>query len=376
MYLLKFLSNKFRWNKLKLSPPLIIFESDDWGTIRMPSKFVKDKLTGINPKWVDDPYLQFDSLETDDDVCLLFNLLSKYKGADGRPPVITANCILQNPDFNAIRFNGFSQYIGQDFRASLQQNPKSNRVFSLQKQALSEGYFFPQFHGREHIHILRWLTSLQENSPLAQVAFENGMISLKSGVSFPCVNFKMDAFNPINSSNLFQIIEIAKDGLSKFEAVWGYNARTLIAPCYFWHSDMELELSRLGILGFQGLAVQKQSTLNGNPFKIRKIYHYQWEKNNSNQFYMIRNAFFEPSLNPSIDWVSCCMKEIDKGIKNYGFATISCHRLNFMGSINPSNRDKNLFSFELLLKQIILRYPNVRFGTTVDLLNAFLEAKD
>src|SRR5690606_12744401 len=82
---------------------IIVFESDDWGTIRMPSlktqKYLLNKGLDINKC----SFCQNDSLESDDDLTSLFDVLLSHKLRDGRYPVITANTIVANPDFEKIK---------------------------------------------------------------------------------------------------------------------------------------------------------------------------------------------------------------------------------------------------------------------------------
>ena len=48
-------------------------------------------------------------------------------------------------------------------------------------------------------------------------------------------------------------------------------------------------------------------------------------------------------------------------------ATISVHRLNFIGAIHKENRDKSLTLMESLLTKIMEKWPDVEFMTSVEL---------
>lgn len=58
---------------------IIVFESDDWGSIRMPSKDVYD--TMLNKGYPVDirPFEKYDSLESDEDIEALFEVLKKLR---------------------------------------------------------------------------------------------------------------------------------------------------------------------------------------------------------------------------------------------------------------------------------------------------------
>lgn len=56
-----------------------------------------------------------------------------------------------------------------------------------------------------------------------------------------------------------------------------------------------------------------------------------------------------------------CLHRIDVAFKCFRPAIISSHRLNFIGAIEPSNRDRHLSALELLLTKIVKQWPDVEF---------------
>ena len=81
---------------------IVVVESDDWGSIRMPSKEILDQLEkkGFIPK--NDYYNRFDSLASKKDLSNLFDILSTVKDKNGNSAILTANTIVANPDFDKI----------------------------------------------------------------------------------------------------------------------------------------------------------------------------------------------------------------------------------------------------------------------------------
>lgn len=367
-------SNIFSRIKKVSKHPIIIFESDDWGTIRMRNKEVLEKVIKINPTWVDDPYMKLDCLESNKDIEELFEILLKHKDKNGNYACITANTIMQNPNFSAIRDNEFTKFEGRSFNEMCMYYPDSNQVLELQKKGFHLGIYYPQYHGREHIQVKRWLHGLKNNMHNLRIAFDFGLISFYIKSKFPCVAYFMDAMNPVNKDNLEEIIEIQRDGLRKFKLQWGFSSRSLIAPCYFWNSVIEPNLLPEGVVGFQGLRVQKQSIIGSKEFKFQKIYHRQTSINKFNQIFLVRKAFFEPSLDPYKDWVDSCLNEISKAIQEDNIAIISCHRINFMGSICRLNRERNLRMFDFLLKRIKDKFPECNFYHTAQLLDELISS--
>jgi hypothetical protein len=65
--------------KIKQTRKIIVIESDDWGSIRMPSKEVYRSLLKKGLRVDQCPYNRYDSLASEDDLTGLFNVLMKYK---------------------------------------------------------------------------------------------------------------------------------------------------------------------------------------------------------------------------------------------------------------------------------------------------------
>ena len=85
-----------------------------------------------------------------------------------------------------------------------------------------------------------------------------------------------------------------------------------------------------------------------------------------------RNCFWEPSTKPDYDYFSDCMKRIEIAFKWGKAANICAHRLNFIGSIDSKNTDRNLPEFKRLLQEIVKRWPDVEFVTS-DQLGEIIE---
>jgi hypothetical protein len=94
------LSNLPGW---RTNRKIIVFESDDWGSIRMPSRETYESLrkAGIDIETGDNfRFNKYDSLATPRDLELLFETLSKVKDKTGRTAVFTPVSIVANPDFD------------------------------------------------------------------------------------------------------------------------------------------------------------------------------------------------------------------------------------------------------------------------------------
>lgn len=78
---------------------IIVIESDDWGSIRMPSKEIYDNLLKSGIRVDRCPYNRYDSLASEEDLSALFDVLTSFRDMNGNHPVITANTVVANPDF-------------------------------------------------------------------------------------------------------------------------------------------------------------------------------------------------------------------------------------------------------------------------------------
>ena len=93
----------------------------------------------------------------------------------------------------------------------------------------------------------------------------------------------------------------------------------------------------------------------------KKKYHFLGNRNKFGQYFLIRNAFFEPSLTKSSDVVGECLKRVDIAFRWKKPAIISAHRINFIGALDESNREKNLKLFIDLLGRVVKLWPDVEF---------------
>ncbi len=347
---------------------IIVIESDDWGSIRMPSRPVYDTLLKENYRVDECPYCKYDSLANADDLSSLFEVLTAFKDKNGRSPIITANTVVANPDFEKIRASGFQNYYYEPFTETLNRYSSHSRVFDLWNEGIVENIFHPQFHAREHLNVNRWMTSLQCDDKLTHKAFDNQMISISSLAATPDNKSAfMDSFNFNKEEEIDFLAQNVKEGLELFNSIFGFSSKSFIGSCYIWDQNLEKVLSENGVSYLQGVVVHKQPIISESASDFKLKYHYLGQENRFKQRYLLRNVFFEPSHNPNFDWIGDCMNRIETAFRWGKPATISVHRLNFIGHIDSENRQNNLSLFKMLLNRILLVYPNVEFMTSDEL---------
>ena len=346
---------------------IVIFESDDWGCIRMPSKKVYNQLLTDNIRVDNCPYNRYDSLASEDDLTFLFELLLKHKDKNGKQPIFTANTVVANPDFEKIKISGFNNYHYEPFTKTLEKYPDHKNSFKLWKQGIKSNIFEPQFHGREHINVKRWMRSLQNNNALVKLAFRNQMYDLSENERISKISF-MDALNFEETNELQFQKKAISEGLDIFENIFGYKASSFIPPCFIMSNNLNSQLATCGIKSIQGNYYQLEP-LEGKEHNFKKHLRYLGKKNNVNQTYLMRNAFFEPSSNPTYDWNGDVMKRAASSFFWRKPLIVSSHRMNYIGYVDPKNRERNLLKLDRLLKDLLKKWPDIEFMSSSSLNN-------
>jgi hypothetical protein len=372
---MKYLSSKFKniiinnlgWHTNR---KIVVIESDDWGSIRMPSANTIEllRLKGIK---VNDPYNLNDSLASEQDLSCLFEVLASFIDCKGNHPVITANIIMTNPDFDKIRESNYKEYHYELFTDTLQRYSQHKGSFQLWNEGINMNIFHPQCHGREHVNIYKWLNELKEKHSLARKGFDYEIFGLKYDRGIIRKSF-MRALDFETDEQLLLLKKNLSEGLQLFKKVFGYSSKSFIAPSYVWNSDIEEVLYNEGVHYLQGIAYQYIPKI-GNK-KLKRKWHYTGQRNDYGQLYLVRNAFFEPSITKQ-KTIEETLKRIEIAFRWKKPAIIGAHRLNFIGYINQQNRDENLKLFKDLLQVIIQKWPDVEFMTS-DMLGDVINNKE
>jgi hypothetical protein len=358
--ILRNLRNIPGWNTTR---KIVVFESDDWGSIRMPSKDAYKKLEKSGLRFNRNGSGTFncnDSLATSEDLAQLFEVLASIKDINGNHPVFTVMSIVANPDFKQIRDSLFSTYTYEPFVDTLKKYPGCEKSFELWVEGMFHKLFIPQMHGREHLNVRSWITALQRGDNDTHLAFNEGLWSFAPGKNN---TYYQQAFSIENFRELESQKQILKTGLDLFEELFGYRARYFVPPNGVINNALNDTLVENGIHLRSTTKVQKEP-VGGESVKRRL--HYLGQKDRSGITYILRNCTFEPGQ-PNTDWVNNCLKEISVSFKWNKPAIIGTHRVNYIGAINKSNRNNGLEKLQILLKSILKYWPDVEFLTTVQL---------
>lgn len=342
---------------------ILVLESDDWGSIRMPSKKVYEKCLRHGYPVDLNPFERYDTLESGEDLEFLFEVLSSYKDKNGNHPVITANCVVANPDFNKIRENNFQEYYFELITETFRNYPNHNKNFEIWLKAKSDGLFFPQYHAREHVNVSKLMKALQNNDKDVHFGFANQMAgSIKKG-RVKNGNSYVEATNYSDENDKADKLNIYLDGLDVFKTLFKYPSKSIIPTNYTWSTDFNKPVSDKGVKYIQGVRKMKE------PNEKNPIYYnrYTGKKNEYQQIDLVRNCDFEPFVTKNIDVISTCLNEIKVAFLLKRPAIISSHRVNFVSGICKSNRDSTLKSLNEIIKTSLAKWPDIEFMTSVQL---------
>lgn len=352
---------------------ILVIESDDWGSIRMPSQEVYKEFMKRSIRVDKDPYCRYDSLATSDDLNALFDVLTSVKDKNGNNAILTADTVVANPVFEKIKQTDFQQYFYEPFTETLKRSPRHNGVWELWQQGLTAGIFRPQLHGREHLNVKKWMQKLQTCDELTRVAFELGTFGLTSKVDERINNNYMGAFNSGLDKDICEYERIITEAQGIFESLFGYKSESFIATTYTWSPKIEKYLKRNGIKFLQGMVHQRIPIDDDTTFYYKKD-NFCGNRSKEGLTYLMRNCYFEPSQGgPS---AQDCLKRVKIAFRWHKPAIISMHRLNVIGAIDESNRSKNLTELKWLLQEIVRLYPDIEFMSSDELGRVILNDRN
>lgn len=331
----------------------------------MPSRKVYDEALKKGIRVDKSPYCRYDSLASEEDLNRLFELLLSVKDKNERSPVITANSIMANPDFQRIKESGFIKYHYKLFCESLSEYDTHRNSLKLWKDGLKEGIFFPQLHGREHVNVGLWLELLAKRDQRFLEAFNLGFWGLSTDVC-PDMNRSVQAtFDTAEKHMVSHTKGAIKSATKIFKKTFGFTPRSFIAPNFIWGEDIAEQLKNSEIRYIQGMKYRKLPRQSDGK---RKLIRRHLGELDSGLINLVRNCSFEPSLYQNRSkTVGMCMADIKNAFFWKKPAIITTHRLNFIGCVVEENATENIKLFSKLLNQITEKWPDVEFMNSVEL---------
>lgn len=348
----------------RTSRKILVFECDDWGGIRMPSRRVYEKLSADGLNVGTSRFNMLDTLETGNDLINLFETLDSVKDINNRPAVMTPMTIVANPDFEKIRANGFSEYIFEPFTDTLNRYYPGMDVFKIWQEGIAAGIFIPELHGRDHITVQLWMNKLREGDPDLLSAFDNQFVSLDiKGVPVPASEFRAEFYFSSADQKPYLISSI-KESVTLFSALFNRMPMVFVPGNGIFHPLFDEAVAGTGI---EFLNVSHSMPYPADNGQLKYRHFITGKKGPGGITYYTRNCAFEPD-DQEYKGIGPTLSQIDAAFRWGKPATISTHRVNFSGGISEANREKGLSELKKLLLEILRKWPDVEFMSSAEAL--------
>ena len=351
------LNYQFGWQS---EHPVLVIESDDWGAERVPGPDVIREMqgTGFYPKNLT---AVCDGIERPNDVDRLCDVLNSHKDSGRNPAVITANFVMANPDFLAIRESNYSVFKAKIIDEGWNHEQDSAALWQSYRNGFRSGLIVPQLHGMLHFCPDEWLRKLRQGDAVSLKAFSLQMIGEREDIA----SVGREGMGAIYHVEAEAINRLVEEGLGAFKRVFGMDSITTIAPCYAWRSP-ETE---------EALLLQRIRVMQGREYQIlpgwKMKAHYLGERGPGGTLYLVRNCLLEPV--DAMTTVEQCIAQIEESFRSGLPAIICSHRMNYSSRVSTKFRDKGLSTLDGVLKQITKEFPDVEFLSSDKLALRILE---
>lgn len=349
----------------------VVIVSDDWGGIRNSSNETRQNLIRLGLNMEDNRFDKYDTLESNEDLDELFNVLLKYEDCKGNHPVFSAITNVANPDFEKIKAGDFRSYFYEKMDVTLANTENSDKVLDYYKKGIELNIFRPELHGREHLQVNWLMQDLQNRNSLIFKSFENKYWYLSQEyIEDHKRRWYGAAFDVANADDIFLHEQIIADSTQLFSSLFGYNSIYFTPPAGIYNDKLEKKMFACGIKLID-VPIKQKMPLGNNKYKLK--IHYTGQSSSSGLHYLIRNALFEPNLFGCNEAVDVCMSAMETNFRLNLPVIISNHRTSFVGGIDLKNREMGLKSFDLLLKKMLKKWPDIEFVSPSNLYANFVK---
>lgn len=358
----------------KTDRKLIVFSVDDYGNCRLDSKKAYLNLISKGLK-ENSRFDRYDSLETTQDLEMLFDTLSSVKDINGNYPKFTCYSLPCNLNFEAILESNFNNYyyelLPETFeKLSFRHPSKYAHAWDLWKQGMNSKLLVPEFHGREHLNYAEYKFQLANNFDSIKLLFENRSYSFLPEATGNRMYTAAFSFNKKEETESFS--EIISSGIIAFEKTFSKSPVVFTPPAQQFPPFLESSLKVHGLKAIDRPFFTKVHLGNGE-FK-RKMTLTEFNKE-IGIYNLVRNVVFEPTDDNQYDSVEHALNQIEIAFNCKRPANISSHRVNFCGLLDESNRLEGLKSLKLLINRIITKWPDAEFISASELVSIMDEAK-
>lgn len=324
------------WREPVLRYPVVIIESDDWG----PGP------TGQARRLAE--------------VC---ELLSRYRDATGRCPVMTVGVVLGMPDVAAIRLSGMTHYQ----RVTLEDARYRDVRAALQDGAHC-GVLALQLHGMEHLWPPTFVRLAQRDGEVRcwlEQSDDAGTETLPPQVQSRWIDGSTLPSQPLDAATIEPAV---REEVATFARIFGKLPAVAVPPTFIWNAAVERAWAAVGVR-FVVTPGRRYTSRNpqGQPDGIdRQMLN--GELGDGGVRYLVRDIYFEPTLGHQAGRV---LAEIQQHYRLGRPALLETHHYDFLGE--ESAHERSLRQLESLLNGLLRELPRVRFMSTEELGEAYLQ---
>lgn len=124
---------------------------------------------------------------------------------------------MANPDFDKIEASNRQVYHYELISDTYKRYFYQDNMMSLWREGIENRIFYPQFHGREHINVRRWMEAINVSIEKEQMAFEKRAVissEMKNSMKVYPLNY-FAAFDYDSEGHQRELNVIVQDGLQR-----------------------------------------------------------------------------------------------------------------------------------------------------------------
>ncbi len=340
--------------------PAVVFESDDWGSCEwLPDKASVDlwRMAHKNDS------VSMGRLEKSSDLIKLYGVLDRFSGLDGQKPVFTAFTCMGNPDFEAIRADGFREYRDIPLKKGFPSPWDGSGAVDVMLDGMRKGIWSPEYHAMlHHTSPREWLCLLWGTGPDSENARE----------LFDLHAFGQGRHVPeYNGYNVLEQNEFILTGFRRFRETFGVLPSAAVTSDAFPETVILWAANGIRIVCIVNCRINSGETVvyNTKPWNFQDTYTKLGDYDPMlDVVYLTRNAFFEADSSDKRRYGISgedLMKVIERNFGSFGEpSVISTHRSAYV-SFDSAQETARLAELESLLA--LLEKRGVFFLTTSEL---------
>jgi hypothetical protein len=309
------------WQEPVLRRPVLIIESDDWGTGPASQAAVLGEIA---------------------------RLLAGFSDCDGHPPVMTLGVVLATRQLISAQTHG----------------PLLDAI----RTGTDKGVFDVQLHGLEHF----WppaLMASSESDESVRAWLDRAPDACTEELPSPLQSRWVDAsVLPARTLNSTDVRQAVKDEVAGFLALFGRTPDVVVPPTFVWSAVVEQAWATAGI-GVIVTPGRRNETRDesGSPAGAGDPVH-NGQLGEKGIVYMVRDVYFEPSLGHTAAQAKEALAlKVELGRP----ALFETHRFNFLGP--DEEKHQSLEQVKDLLQGALTAWPSLSFLSTQELARVLKE---